>query len=134
MVARQLLSGVSGSLGKPKWAGMLEYSGSYERAYQLRRGLFMPWELDQVMSKQQAMDALVTLATLPRLAAIHQSSSHAQTKVSLLEAAWFMRHQLLRDSDWASMAHGLELRAAAFIGASPSGQEQHGNDASATFT
>ncbi len=110
IVARQLLSGVSGSLGKPKWAGMLEYSGSYERAYQLRRGLFMPWELDQVMSKEQAIDALTTLATLPALAAIHQAGLHAQTKVSLLEAAWFMRNQLLRDSDWASMAHGLELR------------------------
>jgi asparagine synthase (glutamine-hydrolysing) len=110
MVLRQVFSGASASIGKPKLAGMLEYGGSYERAYQLRRGLFMPWELDSVMSKEDAIDGLTRLATLPALAAIHQSSEHAQTKVSLLEAAWFMRNQLLRDSDWASMAHGLELR------------------------
>jgi len=110
VLMRQLFSGVAVGLGKPKLAGALEYSGSYERAYLLRRGLFMPWELDQVMSKADAINALTELATLPSLAATHQTSQHAQTKMSLLEAAWFMRHQLLRDSDWASMAHGLELR------------------------
>ena len=31
-------------------------------------------------------------------------------KVSCLETCWYMRNQLLRDSDWASMAHSLELR------------------------
>jgi asparagine synthase (glutamine-hydrolysing) len=24
--------------------------------------------------------------------------------------SWYMRHQLLRDTDWASMAHSLEIR------------------------
>jgi asparagine synthase (glutamine-hydrolysing) len=30
--------------------------------------------------------------------------------VGLLEATFYMRNQLLRDSDWASMGHSLELR------------------------
>jgi asparagine synthase (glutamine-hydrolysing) len=30
--------------------------------------------------------------------------------VHLLESTQYMRNQLLRDSDWASMAHSLELR------------------------
>ena len=30
--------------------------------------------------------------------------------ISVLELQWYMRGQLLRDSDWASMAHSLELR------------------------
>ena len=109
-MVRQAFSGMTAGIGKPKLAGMLEYSGSFERAYQLRRGLFMPWELDQVMAREDAIHALTELATLPSLAAIHQPGAHAQTKVSLLESAWFMRHQLLRDADWASMAHSLELR------------------------
>ncbi len=29
----------------PKYAGLLEYGGTYEGAYYLQRGLFMPWEL-----------------------------------------------------------------------------------------
>jgi len=31
-------------------------------------------------------------------------------KVSALEVIWYMRNQLLRDSDWAGMAHSLEIR------------------------
>jgi asparagine synthase (glutamine-hydrolysing) len=30
--------------------------------------------------------------------------------ISALEMSWYMRHQLLRDTDWASMAHSLEVR------------------------
>ncbi|CAG0988292.1 partial Putative asparagine synthetase [glutamine-hydrolyzing], partial [Burkholderiales bacterium] len=30
--------------------------------------------------------------------------------ISALEMGWYMRHQLLRDTDWASMAHSLEIR------------------------
>jgi asparagine synthase (glutamine-hydrolysing) len=32
------------------------------------------------------------------------------TKVSALELAWYLRNQLLRDADWAGMAHSLEIR------------------------
>ena len=31
-------------------------------------------------------------------------------KVSALEMSWYMRNQLLRDADWAGMAHSLEIR------------------------
>lgn len=109
-IARYLFAGFAGRLGVPKLAGVFEYGGSFERAYLLRRALFMPWELDRIMSESQANNALSELATLPALEATHRASLNPQTKVTLLEAAWFMRHQLLRDSDWASMAHGLELR------------------------
>jgi len=30
--------------------------------------------------------------------------------VAVLEISWYMRNQLLRDADWASMAHSLEVR------------------------
>src|ERR1019366_3193837 len=35
-------------------------------------------------------------------------TKHAQ--ISALESCWYMRNQLLRDTDWSSMAHGLEVR------------------------
>jgi asparagine synthase (glutamine-hydrolysing) len=31
-------------------------------------------------------------------------------KVSALEGTWYMRNQLLRDADWASMTHSVEVR------------------------
>ena len=33
-----------------------------------------------------------------------------QGKIHALEMAWYMRNQLLRDADWAGMAHSLEIR------------------------
>src|SRR5207249_5717130 len=36
------------------------------------------------------------------------SSNHL--KISALEASYYMRNQLLRDTDWASMAHSVEVR------------------------
>src|SRR5439155_5573154 len=33
-----------------------------------------------------------------------------RAKVSALEMNWYMRNQLLRDADWAGMAHSLEIR------------------------
>src|SRR5262249_26982505 len=35
-------------------------------------------------------------------------SDHA--RVAALEFCWYMRNQLLRDTDWSSMAHSLEVR------------------------
>ena len=34
----------------------------------------------------------------------------ARSKVCALETVWYLRNQLLRDSDWAGMAHSLEIR------------------------
>ena len=36
--------------------------------------------------------------------------SSAHLKIVALEMVWYMRNQILRDSDWAGMAHGLEVR------------------------
>ena len=34
----------------------------------------------------------------------------AYAKMSALQIQWYMKNQLLRDTDWASMAHSLEVR------------------------
>ena len=90
---------------------MLELGGSYAGAYLLRRGLFMPWELSDVLERDVAEAGLRRLAPLEH--AGQQLGSHAlgpHAKVATLEASLYMRNQLLRDTDWASMAHGLEVR------------------------
>ena len=107
---RTVLELLAAKSGKPKLAGLLEYSGSFERAYLLRRSLFLPHELADLMSEEEASLAASRLMTLPTLARSHEAVGPAMAKVSVLEAGWYMRNQLLRDSDWASMAHGLELR------------------------
>ena len=42
--------------------------------------------------------------------AARQRPRRAYTRIATLEATLYMRNQLLRDTDWASMAHSLEVR------------------------
>jgi asparagine synthase (glutamine-hydrolysing) len=110
--ARVAAQPVVAALGAhPKSAGMLELGGSYAGAYLLRRGLFMPWELGRVLDRDVVAEGLRRLAPLRLIDdAIDPRPQSAHAKVAALEASLYMRNQLLRDADWASMAHGLEVR------------------------
>jgi asparagine synthase (glutamine-hydrolysing) len=99
----------------PKYAGILEYGGSYRGAYLLRRGLFMPWELPGIMDADIVKEGWRSLA--PELLSEEAPNQVARTtkvraksRVSSLEMNLYMRNQLLRDTDWAGMAHSLEVR------------------------
>jgi asparagine synthase (glutamine-hydrolysing) len=94
----------------PKYAGLLEYGGTYGGAYLLRRGLFMPWELPEILDGELVREGWGELGTLAQLDETTLGISSAHLKIVALEMGWYMRNQLLRDSDWASMAHGLEVR------------------------
>ncbi len=94
----------------PKYAGLLEYGGSYAGAYLLRRGLFMPWELPEVMDPDLARAGWEELQPLVRLEETLPDAPEDFLKVSALEMVWYMRNQLLRVADWAGMAHSLEIR------------------------
>jgi asparagine synthase (glutamine-hydrolysing) len=98
----------------PKAAGLLSHSGDIASAYLLRRSLFLADELDSVIDKSWAHEGLEKLATVPALmgtiATLRAQSATPHVQVAALESCWYMRNQLLRDTDWSSMAHGLEVR------------------------
>jgi asparagine synthase (glutamine-hydrolysing) len=95
----------------PKAAGMLEYGGTYEGAWLLRRGLYMPWELEGILEPEIVRDGLSRLAPLAIVrAAVDPTPASSFARVATMEAALYMRNQLLRDTDWSSMAHSLEVR------------------------
>ncbi len=95
----------------PKAAGVLELGGSYAGAYLLRRGLFMPWELDTFMDRDVMRRGLRSLDAIGGVREqLRPTPASAHDKVATLEATLYMRNQLLRDTDWASMAHSLEVR------------------------
>jgi asparagine synthase (glutamine-hydrolysing) len=94
----------------PKYPGLLEYGTTFPGAYMLRRCLFMPWELDELLPREMVADGLAELDTLDRLDDGLEFLPTPRLKVTALEIAWYMRNQLLRDSDWAGMAHSLEIR------------------------
>jgi asparagine synthase (glutamine-hydrolysing) len=95
----------------PKAAGFVELGGSYPGAYLLRRGIFMPWELSKVLDPDFVRDGLERLDPFTQIArALEGGSAQPFARVATLESSLYMRNQLLRDTDWTSMAHSLEVR------------------------
>jgi asparagine synthase (glutamine-hydrolysing) len=96
---------------RPKALGLLEYADSWAGAYLLRRGLFLPHELSEVMERDLVRAGMRRLKPLRRLAASLVPDPGSDTaRVCALESSYYMRNQLLRDADWAGMAHGIEIR------------------------
>jgi asparagine synthase (glutamine-hydrolysing) len=108
------LLGASGAylakrLSKPKLVGVPTFMGSLEGLYFLSRGLFLPEELPGLMGSEMAREGLLHLGG--RLHGMTQADARdGVSAIGLLESIYYLRNQLLRDSDWASMAHSLELR------------------------
>jgi len=96
---------------QPKALGMLQHAGSWAGTYLLRRGLYLPWELSGILDPELAHEGLRRLRPLAAIAEqlVPDPGSDAG-RVCALESANYMRNQLLRDADWAGMAHGVEIR------------------------
>jgi len=110
-LARMLLAATGMAKRNPKAAGVLDYAGSWAGAYLLRRAVLLPFELDKAMDPAMAREGL---AELDLLGAIERSVTpdpgSDNGRVCALESSNYMRNQLLRDADWAGMAHSLEIR------------------------
>lgn len=107
---RSLAAPILGRRVSPKWAGLIEYAGSVPAAWLLRRAMFMPWELPSLLPPELAKEGLGRLDLMVRLRDTVAGVVDPYLQVMLLEMEWYMRSQLLRDADWAGMAHGVEIR------------------------
>jgi asparagine synthase (glutamine-hydrolysing) len=96
----------------PKMAGLFAYSNNYSGAYLLQRCIFLPSELrgldlDMTML-QQGLAELQPLEVVERQ--LRPQPKYAFSNISTLESSLYLRNQLLRDTDWAGMAHSVEIR------------------------
>ncbi len=98
----------------PKTAGLLSHSGDIASGYLLRRALHVKNELDLLLDESWLKEGLEQLSTIKAISqtvdALHRASVSVHAQVAAIESCWYMRNQLLRDTDWSSMAHGLEVR------------------------
>ncbi len=112
LVRRGLSGAIAAGVGlHPKAAGVLQYGGNWAGAYLLRRSVYMPWELDDLLEPAMVEEGLHRLAPLSRIAAALQAGKPLGDfdRVAALETSLYMRNQLLRDADWAGMAHSVEI-------------------------
>lgn len=108
---RILLSSIQNMGSKPKLSGLLEYGGNIDGAFLLRRALFLPFELDAVLAPEVVREGLERLGFFTLLREMRTPDpGFAMGRVAALELGAYTRPQLLRDSDWAGMAHSLEIR------------------------
>jgi asparagine synthase (glutamine-hydrolysing) len=99
------------SFWSPKAAGMIRYGGTYSGAYLLRRGIFLPHEIKKLMDPETASEGLRSLGIEQLIdQAASPTPSRPFSRIAAMEGGLYMRNQLLRDTDWASMAHSLEVR------------------------
>ena len=95
----------------PKTAYTLRYCTSYEGAYLMKRGLFLPEEIASVVGEEMAREGLKRLQMLDLIRrTITPDPGTAFARIAAMESSLLLRNQLLRDIDWASMAHSIEVR------------------------
>jgi asparagine synthase (glutamine-hydrolysing) len=95
----------------PKMGEILRHGSSYAGAYLVKRGRFLVSELPQVLGDDIARDGLERLNLIEILErAVTPDPGTPYARVAALESSLYLRNQLLRDMDWASMAHSLEVR------------------------
>jgi asparagine synthase (glutamine-hydrolysing) len=98
----------------PKARALLSHSGDIASAYLLRRALHLEDELDLLLDKSWLSEGLERLSIHSALddsiGTLRSAKTTVHAQIAALESCWYMRNQLLRDTDWSSMAHGLEVR------------------------
>ena len=106
---KKIVSGLSKLASHPKLKGVAKHMGSIEGMYFLKRSLFLHQELSKLMGDDAASIGIERLGGSPAGISLCPALNNF-SKVSMLESTIYLRNQLLRDSDWASMAHSVELR------------------------
>jgi asparagine synthase (glutamine-hydrolysing) len=109
-IVRSLSAPLLRRMTSSKYAGLLEYGINYVGAYVLRRALYMPWEIEQILGREVTAEGLEALGIERVLLDSIEGIASAHACVIALETTQYMRDRLLRDADWASMAHSLEIR------------------------
>src|SRR6185369_12557309 len=95
----------------PKMGEILRYGSSYAGAYLVKRGRFLADELPSLLGDDLAREGLERLDLLRLIEReVTPDPGNAFARVAALESSLYLRNQLLRDMDWASMAHSLEVR------------------------
>jgi asparagine synthase (glutamine-hydrolysing) len=94
-----------------RWRHLPEWVGTIGGAWWLRRGVFSPEDLPALMGTDLAREALDGFAAAAWVKGM-SGGQPADLRLALgqIESTTYLRNQLLRDSDWASMDHSVELR------------------------
>jgi asparagine synthase (glutamine-hydrolysing) len=96
---------------QPKLRYLARHGRTFAGAWLAKRALHLPEELPSILDRELVVEGLRRLKPMRRLAAtLDPDPGSDNGRVAALESCHYLRDQLLRDADWAGMAHGLEIR------------------------
>lgn len=97
--------------GNLRWRHLPDWTRSIEGTWWLRRSVHAPEELPDLMEPDLARDALRDFDPVSAVRSMAGPlPSDVRLAIGQIESMTYLRNQLLRDSDWASMDHSVELR------------------------
>lgn len=98
--------------GNNRWEYAIDWLSSISGAWWLRRSVLSPKDVKKIMHK--SADALAMLESFSVDDFVGAMSGilplDKRLALSQIESSTYLRNQLLRDSDWSSMNHSVELR------------------------
>lgn len=93
--------------GNARWRYTPSFARSIQGAWHLSRSMHSPDEVKELLQNPIFGEFNPKQFVTERMGNVSENPALA---VSQMESCFYMRNQLLRDSDWASMAHSVELR------------------------
>jgi asparagine synthase (glutamine-hydrolysing) len=110
-LARAVMGWRAQRSGNARWRNLPEWARTMPGAWLLRRGLFSPADLSSLMGVDLATEGLQGFSPETWIGQMSGAmATDRKLAVGQIESTTYLRNQLLRDSDWASMDHSVELR------------------------
>lgn len=110
-IARAAMDFQARRSGNARWRHIPDWARTMPGAWWLRRGLFSPSELPALMGLELAAEGLQGFSPVAWVGEMSGPIvADGRLAVGQIESTTYLRNQLLRDSDWASMDHSVELR------------------------
>lgn len=94
-----------------RWRHLEDWTRTLEGSWWLRRSIHTPEQLPNLMGEDLAHEALADFDVVSQVRTMTGALPEDPVlAIGQIESTVYLRNQLLRDSDWASMDHSVELR------------------------
>tara|TARA_B100002019_G_scaffold39811_1_gene33355 strand:+ start:8342 stop:10138 length:1797 start_codon:yes stop_codon:yes gene_type:complete len=107
---RNLYSFLKKNKFKTKLAGIYDYGRDLNSSFMLLRSLFLPYEIREFLNETELNEANEEINHMK--ISMNEISDFKDDRISImyLEMKYYLCSKLLRDADWTSMSHSVELR------------------------
>jgi len=93
-----------------KYSGVYDYGRNISKGFLLQRSLFLPHEIEDLLSPNIFKAAWDELNIIDNLNNDIENFKEKKLSIMYLEIKYYLTSKLLKDSDWTSMSNSVEMR------------------------